>query len=117
MCKTAYCILIERAAKFAQSRDRKLRVFLERAGKAEDNDLIAYARSLKKEGMPFDENNSAAYQSLRAEDFRKIVRGEPRGRTKATPMMQIADLVLCPMPKGGYDPSYRPYVALMETGG
>ncbi|QNH37959.1 MipA/OmpV family protein [Aminobacter sp. MDW-2] len=44
--------------------------------------------------MPFDENNTSSYQSLRAEDFREIVRGEPRGRTKATPMMQIADLVL-----------------------
>lgn len=30
-------------------------------------------------------------------------------------MMQIADLVLYPMAKGGYDPSYRPYAALMEN--
>lgn len=74
----------------------------------EDRDLIDYARSLKADGMPFDENNSAAYASLRAEDFREIVRGEPRGRTKATPMIQIADFVLYPMAKGGYDPSYRP---------
>lgn len=115
MCKTAYSILIERAAKYARNQNRKLRVFFERAGKAEDRDLIAYARSLKKDGMPFDENNSAAYASLRAEDFREIVRGEPRGRTKATPMIQIADLVLYPMAKGGYDPSYRPYKVLLDN--
>lgn len=115
MSKTAYCILIERAAKFARSRGRKLRVFFERAGRVEDNELIAFARSLKKDGMPFDENNSASYQSLSAAEFRDIVRGEPRGRTKATPMIQIADLVLYPMAKGGYDPTYRPYVSLMEN--
>lgn len=67
MCKSAYCILIERAAKFALGRDRRLRVFFERAGKAEDRDLIAYTRSLKKDVMPFDENNSSADQSLRAQ--------------------------------------------------
>ncbi|TIR50661.1 MAG: DUF3800 domain-containing protein [Mesorhizobium sp.] len=115
MCKTAYCILIERAAKYARSQSRQLRIFYERAGKAEDRDLIAYTRALKKEGMPFDGGNSAGYQSLTAEQFRETVRGEPRGRTKATPMMQIADLFLYPMAKGGYDPSYRPYRVLMES--
>lgn len=116
MCKTAYCILIERAAKDARSQDRKLRVFFERAGKAEDRDLVAYTRILKTQGMPFDGANSAAYSSLTAEEFRDIVRGEPRGKTKATPMMQFADLYLYPMAKGGYDPTYRPYRVLMENG-
>jgi len=116
MCKTAYSILIERATKYARSQDRKLRVFYERAGKAEDRDLISYARALKKEGMPFEGSNSAGYESLTADQFREIVRGEPRGRTKETPMMQIADLFLYPMAKGGYDPTYRPYRALMESG-
>ncbi|CAG1012369.1 hypothetical protein RHIZO_04239 [Rhizobiaceae bacterium] len=31
-------------------------------------------------------------------------------------MMQIADLFLYPMAKGGYDPTYRPYRALKESG-
>jgi hypothetical protein len=30
-------------------------------------------------------------------------------------MMQIADLVLYPMVKGGYDQSYRPYAKLIEA--
>jgi hypothetical protein len=114
MCKTAYCILIERAAKYARSQDRKLRVYFERAGKVEDRDLVAYTRILKTQGMPFDGANSASYGSLTAQEFKDIVRGEPRGRTKATPMIQIADLYLYPMAKGGYDPSYRPYKTLME---
>lgn len=49
--------------------------------------------------------------------FRSIcmARAEPGGQTKATPIMQIADLVLYLMVKGGYDRSYRPNVALMKN--
>lgn len=116
MCKTAFCILIERAAKYADTNGRTLRVFFERAGKAEDRDLVRYMKDLKKDGAPFDGANSALYSSLSAEDFRRIVMGEPKRRTKSTPMIQIADLVLYPMAKGGYDPAYRAYVSLMEAG-
>jgi len=116
MCKTAYSILIERAAKYADSQGRVLRVFFEETGKHEDRALISYAKDLKRDGMPFDGSNSAAYGSLAAEDFRRIVMGDPKRKTKATPMMQIADLYLYPMAKGGYDPTYRPYVKLMDNG-
>jgi hypothetical protein len=114
MCKTAYCILVERAAKYARSQGRQLRVFFEGGGEKEDRNIIAYAKALKKEGMPFDSRTSAGYGSLTAEDFRSLVLGEPRRRTKKTPMIQIADLVLYPIAKGGYDPAYPPYIALME---
>jgi hypothetical protein len=96
MCKTAFSVLVERSAKFARSRERKLRVFYERAGKSEDRDIIAYGRALKREGMPFYADNSAAHGALTAEHFRAIILGEPRGKPKATPMMQIADLLLYP---------------------
>lgn len=114
MSKTAYSVLIERSAKYARLQGRMLRVYFEGAGPAEDGDIISYAKALKKASMPFDQNNSASYGALTAEEFREIVRGEPRRRTKATPMMQIADLVLYPMAKRGYDPNYRPYKKLME---
>ncbi|MFK0385808.1 hypothetical protein [Agrobacterium sp. NPDC090273] len=41
--------------------------------------------------------------------------GEPKSRTKATALLQIADLMLYPMAKGGYDPTYKPYVNLMAA--
>ncbi len=116
MCRTAFCILIERAAKYADRNGRTLRVFFERAGLTEDRDLVQYMRDLKRVGMPFDNTNSANYNSLCAADFRRIVMGEPRRRTKDTPMIQVADLLLYPMAKGGYDPTYRAYVALMNAG-
>jgi hypothetical protein len=31
-------------------------------------------------------------------------------------MLQIADLILYPMAKAGYEPTYRPYVDLMAAG-
>ena len=41
----------------------------------------------------------------------------PKGRTKKTPMLQIADLYLSyPMAKAGYVASYKPYLALMRAG-
>lgn len=116
MCKTAYCILLERAAKYAASQGRKLRVFHEECGRREDRDLLSYHRALKKDGMPFDAGTSEGYQSLSAAQFREIVLGEPKRRSKKVPMIQVADLVLYPMAKAGYDPTYRSYVALMEKG-
>lgn len=116
MCKTAYCILIERAAKYARSQGRQLRVFFEECGKKEDRALIGYAKALKTDGSPFNPTNSAAYDSLTADDYKAIVLGEPRRRTKKVPMLQVADLVLYPMAKAGYDPSYAPYVRLMQNG-
>ncbi len=116
MCKTAYSILIERAAKFADSQGRTLRVFFEASGKHEDRDLMTYAKALKADGMPFAGDGANAYGSLPPEEFRRIVRGEPKRRTKEAAMMQVADLMLYPMAKGGYDPTYKPYVDLMKSG-
>jgi len=114
MCKTAYCILIERAAKYAYSQDRRLRVFFEESGEKEDRDVIAYTKAMKSEGMPFDPDTSSGYSSLSAKEIREIVLGDPRRRTKKVPMMQISDLVLYPMAKGGYDRGYGPYASLVE---
>lgn len=116
MCKTAFAILVERAAKFVQTRDSLLEIYFEPSGKSEDASIKNYGRMLKVEGMPFDQAMSAAYGALQAEDFRAIILGEPRERTKATPMMQIADLVLYPMCKAGYDPDYGPYRQLFTHG-
>jgi hypothetical protein len=116
MCKTAYAILVERAAKFARKSDAELEIFFEQSGKAEDEDIKSYTKLLKREGMPFDPETSKAYGALTGGDFAKIILGEARERTKKTPMIQIADLYLYPMVKGGYDPDYPPYQKLLAAG-
>lgn len=116
MCKTAFSILTERAAKFADEEGRKLEIYFEGAGKKEDRDMVRYMRALKTEGAPFSEQTSGAYGPLGTEDYRRIILGEPRRKTKKTPMIQVADLVLYPMVKGRYDPAYRPYQKLRDAG-
>ena len=65
---------------------------------------------------PLDEGTSGHYNPLVAKDYRRIVLGEPQRRTKNSPPIQIADLILYPMAKGGYDPDYYPYRKLKEAG-
>jgi hypothetical protein len=114
MCKTAFSILVERSAKFARAQGGRLEVYFEQAGKQEDKAIKSYGRALKSEGMPFDRATSALYGALQADEFRDIIIGEPRERTKKTPMMQVADLILYPIAKAGYDPAYAPYRTLFE---
>ena len=116
MCKTAFCVLAERASKFADDHGRQLEILFEETGTREDRDIIQYVRILKREGTPFNPETSGVYTPLSAGDYRRIILGEPRRKTKKVPMIQIADLVLYPMAKGGYDPNYRPYKKLKESG-
>ena len=113
LCKTAYAILIERAAKFARSRGHVLKIFYEGAGRNEDRDLEEYTKLLRSRGMPFDRNNAMPYDGLEAVDFQSIILGEPQRITKKVPMVQIADMILYPIAKGGYEPNYRPYSKLI----
>ena len=45
------------------------------------------ARRNKADGMPFDDGDAAACRGLKAGEFRERVPGEPKGRTKETPML------------------------------
>jgi len=110
MCKTAYAILIERSLKFATAAGANLEVFFEEAGKHEDRATVAYHKSLKVEGMPFDQGNSSEYSGLGAQQFQRGVLGDPsRVTKKGSPLIQIADLYLYPMVKAGYQDGYPPY--------
>ena len=53
LCQTAFAILIERAAKYAQERDGRIAVYFEEAGKKEDRSILGYMKALKSVGMPF----------------------------------------------------------------
>ena len=115
MAKTVLSILVERAAKFADASGRSLEIFFEQSGKKEDNGVVRYVRELKQFGNPFEETVSAGYFPLNADDYRHIVRGDPHRLSKSSPQMQIADLILYPLARGGYDPAYLPYRKLKEA--
>ena len=115
LCKTAFAIAVERAAKEAHRRHRRLRVLPERCNGDEDRLLKSYYEALKLEGMPFSSATSGKYAPLSAEQFRQILY-EFRLKEKRSPMAQFADLYLWPIAMGGYQASDRTYARLMDDG-
>ena len=116
MCKAAYNILIERVCKYVDAQGGTLAIRFEQTGKAEDRALIGYGKDMKRYGAPFDPDNSRKYGALGAEDYRRIVEGDPQRLTKDSPAIQIADLYLYPMVKAGYDPAYAPWRNMLAAG-
>jgi hypothetical protein len=115
LCKTAFSVVVERAAKYARGVNRRLRVIPERCNKAEDALLREYYQSLRAEGLPFAAEPSGKYAPLTAEQFRETLY-EFRLKEKSSPIAQLADLYLWPMCMGGYHESNRPYARLMRDG-
>ncbi|MEN9912895.1 MAG: hypothetical protein RLY66_303 [Candidatus Parcubacteria bacterium] len=114
MCKTAFNVLIERTVKHVIHKNGLLHIRFEEGGKKEDRAIVEYLKDLKKTGMPFDASTSSKYSPVEAKDFRAVVLGDPRRQMKKSPLIQIADLYLYPMIKGGYDKEYPPYKMLMK---
>lgn len=113
--KTAFVILVERSAKYAIQHGRKLRIFFEGTGKAEDRKILSYMQDLMTDGMPFDIERSQSYCGLTSSDFQNTVLGAPKRGSKSSVLLQIADLYLYPIAKGGYDKTYQPYIDLMNS--
>lgn len=115
MCKTAFTIGVERAAKFAKQNAARLRVFVEHSNKDVHSKMKGYYEGLKQEGLPFNQGSSAKYTPLTAPDFEQTLL-EFQIKPKITKLMQIADLALWPVCQGGYDPSHRAYRDMKENG-
>lgn len=115
LCKTAFCIAVERAAKYAAAKGYRLRVCPERCNKKDDTKLAEYYAALKAEGQPFFAGTSEKYDPLSANAFSDTLY-EFRLKNKSSPMAQMADLYLWPMCVGGYDANNRVYRLLMKGG-
>ena len=73
LCKSAFTIAVERAAKYARSIDCRLRVCHERCNKTEDGMLKGYYEELKRDGPPFDTSRSEKYRPLTGAEFRETL--------------------------------------------
>lgn len=78
--KSAYMILVDRAAKWALSRDRRLKIYVEETAKSEDRAIRDYHRELHEAGLPFDADRSARYQPLEVEKLREALFKNPTFR-------------------------------------
>lgn len=112
LCKTAFSVLAERAAKHARANGYKLKIFAERADKVVDGWMRGYYDHLREHGMPFATENMQPYAPLTAAEL-KATLYEFRTKKKSSPIMQLADLYLWPMAIGGYHRSNRTYARLL----
>ena len=70
LCETAFCVVVERAAKYAREDGRKLRVMPECSSQDDERRIEAYFDSLKQNGAPFDRQSSSLYAPLSSEQLR-----------------------------------------------
>ncbi|MEX0922106.1 MAG: DUF3800 domain-containing protein [Rhodovibrionaceae bacterium] len=115
LCKTAFSVSVERAAKLARGQGYKLKVFVERGDPKADKHAKQYYDSLRKTGTPFDPKTSGKYAPLTAAELADTLY-EFRTKFKSSPLMQIADLYLWPICIGGYDQANRTYARLKKDG-
>lgn len=115
LCKTAFTVVVERAAKVAVRDSRRLRVYVERASASDDRAAKSYYEALRTQGNPFDPETSGRYQPLSVDTYASVLY-EFRTKSKQSRIMQIADLYLYPICHGGYDPKHRAFAALREAG-
>jgi hypothetical protein len=114
LCRTAFAVICERAAKKARADGCKLRVYVEAGDKTADGYIRRYYSELRTKGMPFASGNMAKYAPLSAVELADTLY-DLDFKSKSSPLDQIADLYLYPMAHAGYDTSYAPYVSLHEN--
>jgi hypothetical protein len=116
LCKTAYRIVAERAAKIARDRGRGLLVYVERTGKIEDRMIREYHLGLRTQNSYFDPNTSGKYEPVGREDFERVLFREPKFFDKSNAAGQLSDLTVYAVVKGRYDPEYPPYKEMKAAG-
>jgi Protein of unknown function (DUF3800) len=115
LCKTAFHIAVERAAKYALHYGARMRVYVERRDKVTETQLKGYFDEMRNAGQPFNTETSAKYQPMTADQLRSTL-FEFDVRTKESALMQVADLVLWPICRGRYAPDDRAYCLLQSWG-
>lgn len=113
LCRTAFAVVVERAAKHARTNDCRLRVYVEEGDKTADDMIRSYYNTLRTEGMPFGGDAMAKYAPLSKEEIAHTLY-DLKFKNKSSPLSQIADLYTYPMARGGYDPDYFPYTQLKD---
>lgn len=114
LCKSAFAICVERAGKFAMERGAKLNVYVERSDRKTDGQVKSYFEDIKGQGHPFDQSNASNYAPLTQSELASTLY-DFKMKYKTSRMMQIADLYLYPICRGGYDRSYRPFATLTSS--
>jgi hypothetical protein len=115
LCRSAFDIVVERAAKFAKHEGRRLKVFYEMAD-PDTNDMVeGYFYNIQENGMGFDATTSAKYLPLTADDFGYLLL-DIEGKGKSNRLMQIADSYVYAIARGSYERKFSIYRRISEGG-
>lgn len=112
LCRSAFDITVERAAKIARRERRKLHIVFEQDPGI--NDIVTgYFRNLKENGLAFDVANSDKYGPLTRREFAETL-GRIQHKPKSHPLLQIADSYVYAIARFGYDKKYPLYRHLRD---
>jgi hypothetical protein len=111
--KTAFNILVERAAKYIDRQDGTLDVVFEKAGRREDELVVGHFIALRREGAPFHVERSSKYAPMAAAGLAQVLT-TIEGRHKENNLLQVADLCLHPVAQGRDKPNNRPFAKMVE---
>lgn len=113
LCRSAFDILMERAAKFAIYHGRRIRLFYEGANPTADQMIEGYFHRLRTEGLAFDPAQSAKYTPLNVDSFAATLLSIER-KDKSSRMMQVADSYVYALSRGKYDRKFPLYRRIIE---
>lgn len=115
LCRSAFDIVVERAAKLAKQQGRRLKIFNEMADPATNAMIEGYFENIKKKGMGFDAATSAKYLPLTPDEFNHLLL-DIEGKNKSNRLMQIADTYVYAIARGSYDRKFGIYRRIAESG-
>lgn len=112
LCRSAFDISVERAAKIARSEGRKLHIVFEQDAGINDT-MHGYFKNLKENGLAFDTTNSSKYEPMTKSDFQNTL-GRIQHKPKAHALLQLADSYVYAMARFGYDKKFGLYRHLRD---
>lgn len=116
LCRTAFNILIERAAKIAATDGRRLRVKYEGSDRDADHALRTYWALLKgARGLGFNATNAAKYDPFPPEKLAATLIDLER-KDKKSKLMQLADSFVLSLSRGRYQKDFSTLLAIKQAG-
>lgn len=116
LCRTAFNIVVERAAKIAHADGRRLRVKYEGSDPRADQALRNYWALLKAgNGLGFNAANAARYNPFPPETLAATLVDLER-KDKRSKLMQLADTFALALSRGRYQPEFSTFAALKASG-
>jgi hypothetical protein len=113
LCRSAFDIVVERAAKIARLNERRLRIIFE-ADAGVNEIMKGYFKNLKQHGLAFDQGKSQKYKPLTQTDFKNLLY-DIEYKDKKNSLIQIADSFVYSIARQRYDRHFWIYQHLRDA--